>query len=588
MLKAFKYFYSEAWREKPGYVVCIFMSILLCSAQPFVSLILSKYILEELATAKRPEVLVTLALSVVIANFVIMVLLHFLKCRIAVYDHWFDNYFYNKIGLKSMTMDYSLTEEPDVLNQRRKACDGMAWYSGGIKGLSDCVQKLFSFILTFMGVVAIVAVKTPVLLVVAVFAVIGGSFAVWQTNKCYLIEFEVFPKTNRAFGYMTRDVLKPRCAKSIRLYKAAKMMREQFEKTMNKCSDTFKYTALKIGRWNCVGSVVNFLKNLCIYGYLGYKLVTGKISIGDFTLLSGSANTLKDSLQGVLNQFQDLAKKLKFMNEYVKYIEMKDTTMAGSAAIEDRNNPVIEFKDVSFKYPSSTDWVLKDVNIKIPAGQHLSIVGLNGAGKTTFIKLLCRLYEADKGEILLNGKNIKEYPYDEYIKELSVVFQDFKVFAMSVKDNILLGDSEREDKEALQNAYELGGLKSLLDTLPKGEDTQVYKIFDMEGIVPSGGELQKMAIARALYKDAPVVVLDEPTAALDPVAEYEVYRRFNDLVGGKTAIFISHRLSSCKFSDVIAVFADKTIKEYGTHDELVNQKDGLYREMFTAQAQYYA
>lgn len=587
MRKTIHFFYKLAWKEKPFYLFLLVINILLNAARPFVNLILSKYVLEELTGSRRVEVLIHLAAGITVGNFLLLTFVHIVKCQLAKYDDWFNRHLYDQISLRSMSMAYSLMENPETLNQHRKAGEGIAWYSGGMKGLSDCIQQLFSFVLTFAGAVAIVALKTPVLLVVAVFAVIGGSVAVWQTNKCYQIEFEVFPKVNRAFGYMTRNVLKPQYSKSIRLFQAAGMMKEQFMITMNQCASIFRYTAVKIGRWNCIGSAVNFFKNLCIYGYLGYKLVIGAISLGDFTLLSGSANTLKDSLQGTLNQIQDLQKKLKFMGEYVKYIELEDMTQTGTYLIEKPGLPTIEFKNVSFKYPSTDEYVLKNVNIVIPAGQHLSVVGLNGAGKTTFIKLLCRFYDVEEGEILLNGINIIDYSYDAYMRELAVVFQDFKLFALSIRENIELGDSDKISEEEFIKVCELSGLAELIDSLPKGVDTQIYKNFDKEGIEPSGGEVQKMAIARALYKDAPIVILDEPTAALDPVAEYEVYSRFNDLVGGKTAIYISHRLSSCKFSDKIAVFADKTIKEYGTHEELVGICGGIYAAMFKAQAQYY-
>lgn len=587
MRKTFLFFYRLAWKEKPSYLVLLAVSILLNAAHPFVNLILSKYILEELTGARRVQTLSALALGITLGNLVLLSLIHLVRCNLEKYDDWFNRHLYDRICLKTMSLDFSLTENAEALNQRRKAEEGIDWYSGGMKGLSECVQLLFSFLLTFAGVVAIVAVKTPILLVVAVFAVIGGSVAVWQTNKCYQIEFEVFPKINRAFGYMTRDVLEPRYSKSIRLYRAAGMMKEQFTKTMSRCAETFRYTAGKIGRWNCIGSVVNFLKNLCIYGYLGYRLMTGFISLGDFSLLSGSANTLKDSLQGILNQLQDLQKKLKFMGEYVKYLDLEDAAWTGTKPMENGNTPVIEFRHVSFRYPSASEYVLRDVNIVIPAGQRLSVVGPNGAGKTTFIKLLCRLYDVSEGEILLNGINIREYSQDAYMQELAVVFQDFKLFALSLRENIELGKGGNASEKGLTEVCKLSGLDELTASLPKGVDTQIYKNFDREGIEPSGGEAQKIAIARALYKDAPVVILDEPTAALDPVAEYEVYSHFNELVGGKTAIYISHRLSSCKFSDRIAVFDDKTIKEYGTHEELLGKRDGIYAAMFAAQAQYY-
>lgn len=587
MLKTLKYFYSTAWHEKPAYVILLFFSIVLNGCHPFVNLILSKYLLEELVGGRQINTLLLLAAGITVGNLLFLSLIHIVRTNLAKYDNWFDSYFYDRLSLKAMTMDYPLTENPEALNQRRKAEEGMAWYSGGIKGLSECVQLLASYILTAIGVISIVAVLSPVLLVVALFAVAGGTMAVWQTNKCYKIEFEVFPKVNRGFHYVTWNVLESKFSKSIRLYHGESMMHEQFMDTTKQCSDIFYYTANKIGRWNCVGSFVNFLKNLCIYGYLSYRLLTGTISIGDFTMLAGSANTLKDSLQGILNQLQECNRKCNFMKEYVKFLEIEDAHRSGTQPIDSQKLPVIEFRNVSFRYPSMPEYILKDINITIPQGQHLSIVGLNGAGKTTFIKLLCRLYDVDEGEILLNGVNIKDYDYDAYMKELAVVFQDFKMFALSMRENIKLGDWEKEEQD-MEKVCELSGLAQRVASLPKGLDTQIYKYFDPEGIEPSGGEMQKLAIARALYKDAPVVILDEPTAALDPVAEYDIYRQFDTLVGGKTAIYISHRLSSCKFCDKIAVFAENTIKEYGTHDELVKLPDGIYAEMFQAQAQYYA
>ena len=587
MFKTLKYFYSIAWHEKPAHLFLLCASVLLNAGQPFVNLILSKYLLEELVGNRQIEVLFALAAGIVAGNLIFLSLIHVVRTNLVKYDDWFDRYFYNKLSLKAMTMDFPLTEEPETLDQRRKANSGIGWYSGGMKGVSECVQILISYMLMVAGVVSIVAAMSPILLIVAIFAVAGGTVAVWQTNKCYKIEFERFPKVNRAFGYVTRNALEPKFSKSIRLYGGASMMKEQFRDTTKQCSDIFYYTANSIGKWNCIGSFVNFLKNLCIYGYLSYRLLTGAIGIGDFTLLAGSANTLKDSLQGVLNQMQELNRKLNFMKEYVKFVDMEDSHRTGTVSVDNGQLPVIEFKNVSFRYPAMQDYVLKDINITIPAGQHLSVVGLNGAGKTTFIKLLCRLYDVDEGEILLNGVNIKDYDYDSYMKELAVVFQDFKMFALSMRDNIRLGDWEKEGTD-MEQICKLSGLSEKVASLTKGLDTQIYKYFDPEGIEPSGGEMQKLAIARALYKDAPVVILDEPTAALDPIAEYDIYRQFDMLVGGKTAIYISHRLSSCKFCDRIAVFADKTIKEYGTHEELVDLPDGIYAEMYQAQAQYYA
>jgi ABC-type multidrug transport system, ATPase and permease components len=214
----------------------------------------------------------------------------------------------------------------------------------------------------------------------------------------------------------------------------------------------------------------------------------------------------------------------------------------------------------------------------------MAIVGKNGAGKTTFIKLLCRLYDPTEGEILLNGINIKKYDYEEYLRVFSVVFQDFKLFSFSVAENVATSCEYDEDK--LWKCLEQAGIKDRIEKLPEGINTNIYNNQE-EGIEISGGEAQKLAIARALYKDAPVVILDEPTSALDPVSELEIYERFNKLVEEKTSIFISHRMSSCRFCNNILVFDDGQIVQIGNHDELVSDKEGIYHSLWEAQAKYY-
>ena len=244
----------------------------------------------------------------------------------------------------------------------------------------------------------------------------------------------------------------------------------------------------------------------------------------------------------------------------------------------------IEFRDVSFKYPNTDKYILKDISVKIKAGEHLAIVGQNGAGKTTFIKLLCHLYDNYEGEILVNGKDAREYNIVEYMKMLSVVFQDFRLFAFTIKENVTVFDDKNTD---LEEIYKIAGIDKWIDSLDEKDQTYIYKMFVENGIEPSGGESQKLAIARALYKNAPIVVLDEPTAALDPISEYEVYKNFDKLVYGKTAIYISHRLSSCRFCDRIIVFNNGTITEEGSHEELMKNTDGLYYNMYSTQAKHY-
>ena len=259
----------------------------------------------------------------------------------------------------------------------------------------------------------------------------------------------------------------------------------------------------------------------------------------------------------------------------------------GSLTVEKRSdrNYEIEFCNVSFKYPGSDSYALRNVNLKFKIGSRLAVVGMNGSGKSTFIKLLCRLYDPTEGVIRLNGIDIRKYNYLEYMMIFSVVFQDFKLFSLKLGENVAA--STTYDATLVRQCLEKAGFLENLAKLKHGMDTCLYKDCDKDGVNVSGGEAQKIAIARALYKDAPFIILDEPTAALDPIAEAEIYEKFNDIAGDKTAVYISHRLSSCKFCDEIVVFHEGSVIQQGTHEALVADRDGKYYELWHAQAQYY-
>lgn len=276
-----------------------------------------------------------------------------------------------------------------------------------------------------------------------------------------------------------------------------------------------------------------------------------------------------------------------YLDKTFEFLDIPNAMYQGSLTTEKRSDRryEVEFKDVSFKYPGSDIWALRHVNMKFKVGKRLAVVGENGSGKTTFIKLLCRLYDPQEGQILLNGIDIRKYRYDDYINIFSVVFQDFQLISQPLGNNV--AGSMNYDRERVRKALLDAGFGDRLATMEKGLDTTLYKGVYEDGVDVSGGEAQKIAIARALYKDAPFIILDEPTAALDPIAEAEIYSKFDEIAGDKTAIYISHRLSSCKFCDEIAVFHEGAVIQQGTHAELVADENGKYYELWNAQAQYY-
>ena len=323
-----------------------------------------------------------------------------------------------------------------------------------------------------------------------------------------------------------------------------------------------------------------------VYIYVGVCVLDGNISIGDVLLYTGAITSLATNLNQFIAQYNGVAYRFEYLGNFEEFISSKNMHYDGTLPIEKRDDHEyeFEFRNVSFKYPNTDHYVLRNINLKLNVNNRIAIVGQNGAGKTTLIKLLCRLYEPTEGEILLNGINIEKYDYEEYTRIFSVVFQDFRLFPLPLDENI--AGSNEVDEERCMEVLDQVGLKEKVMNWPQQQKTRLYKNLG-DGINVSGGEAQKIAIARALYKDAPFVIMDEPTAALDPIAESEIYENFNELIHNKTAIFISHRMSSCKFCDEIIVFQDGEIIQHGTHNELVEQ-EGLYHELWNAQAQYYA
>ncbi len=315
--------------------------------------------------------------------------------------------------------------------------------------------------------------------------------------------------------------------------------------------------------------------------------LAGTVSVGNVVRLAGCLKNLFSAVFDLFQETAEFALTARKQISTLEFLQLSDEMYKGKLPVEKRsdNEYQIEFRKVSFRYPGSRQYALRDFSMKLRIGEKLAIVGMNGSGKTTMIKLLCRLYDPDEGEILLNGVDIRKFRMDEYSRLFSVVFQDFVLFPYMLAQNVAV-DVEY-DRELVRKCLRDAGLGERLNEWERGEETYLNKEFDDSGVEVSGGEGQKIAIARAVYKDAPFILLDEPTAALDPLAEYEIYSNFDKIVGTKTAIYISHRLSSCRFCEKIAVFHEGRLVQYGTHDELAGDTEGKYYELWNAQASYY-
>ena len=340
-------------------------------------------------------------------------------------------------------------------------------------------------------------------------------------------------------------------------------------------------------KYGSIRHIWHHLMDAALFLFVAAKAYIGAFGIGNLLLYRGTVSKFIWACSNIAQITGRMVQNNDTLALMYEFLDLPDDMYHGTLSVEKRddNDYEIEFQDVSFKYPKSDAWALHHVNMKFKVGDKLAIVGQNGSGKTTFIKLLCRLYDPTEGKILLNGIDVTRYKYEEYLSIFSVVFQDFNMTAFTIAENV--ASTNQYDEEKVWSCLERAGLSDKVRCLEHGLNTYLSQAYDEQGVQFSMGEGQKLAIARALYKDAPFIILDEPTASLDPMAEAEVYSRFNDMVENKTALYISHRLSSCRFCKHILVFEEGKIVQQGTHEELVSDTKSLYHELWTSQAQYY-
>lgn len=589
-----KYFAKFAWKHLPIYYLYILMSVIISTAGPFVSIIGSKYLINEIVYKqnRNMNMIIFWVAFICIGTYIHVVGNKFANEKQNYCNDRFDRMLHMEISSNTMKMKFEYTENSEMLDSINKA--GRAFEQTNlIQGLTDGIVGLLSNILVLAGVIYIVVKCSVWLIIPVLLSFVVNTYITMKTTKIKEQYFSEAMEMDRVVDYYIDELTTGEYAKDIRIYHSDDMIIDNQKKQSNGIYNLSKKSEMKI--WNKDKAAVTTTEvcDIVVYIILGINTLTEKITVGDFSSLVQAILKFTEALNGISRGLLELKYTASVLKYYIDYIEQAEIDRkyeeSKNAVVPNINNGVsIEFKNVSFKYPNTDVYILKNINTIIHSGEHLSIVGKNGAGKTTFIKLLCRLYEVTEGEILVNGVNINDIEYSKYLDLLSVVFQDYKLMAFSIKDNIDMGQNKYPDVEnKINELCEIVEIYSWINSLKDKQNTNLYKMFDESGIEPSGGQAQKLAIVRALYKDSPIVVLDEPTAALDPIAEFEVYNNFDKLVGGKTAVYISHRLSSCRFCDRIIVFDGGTIIEDGSHDKLMENQKGFYYNMYNTQAKHY-
>lgn len=584
------------------YLALSLSSAFVSSVFPFIPIYMSARIVNDLVSGAEIktvtiDVLITIVLSFItgIANQLLTKNLQ-LKSTLLKVNHEIH------LNEKLNTLDFAQIEDTAVHALKEKIAENANIFSLGLVRVPGDVAYLFNSIISatiafFLSYRIFFSAQSDSNFGFAFVMVIAIIISIIINYKCSIIMMSQVSKSTTTLGnvgayksfYEKRYLEDNNSAKDIRIFQHQNFILNEIKKNgADKLFAMRNSTSKAQMNANSVVSATNTLLGGLLYFFVTLKAYHGNIMLGEIIQYVGAINRLVAAVTGIAAAIIRIRENTEYVKLYFDYIEMSPSIQTGNRTLlfDNSRKPLIEFKNVSFKYPNSSDLALRNISIQIPFGHKIAIVGENGSGKTTFIKLLCSFYKPFEGRIELDGTNIYDYKSQNYLSLFSVVFQDFKLLAAPIRENIAASANCNDNK--IQKCIQTVGLADYIDSLDNKASQYIYTYLDSRGIDFSGGEEQKLALARALYKDAPYMVFDEPTAALDPIAEFEIYRKIREISEGKTVIFISHRLSFCRLCNKIVVFDKGNIVQIGTHEDLLSDTSGKYYQLWTSQAQYYS
>lgn len=593
-----------------GYVELKTLLNIIRSISPYFSVFMTGRIISLLAKNTDYELILKNILFAVIITLLLDILSRFInrKCLIMINSCWYKHE--AMLSKKAFSLDYSKAESASISTLRAKISENARINGGGVIWLADSigtiVAEVFSIIvgiimvlkgfstsvfIDLQGVLKLVSTKnTSIVFLLAIFLlsttiVITNYKTTKLTTKVTNKRSKTIPIMDYYYGKVFNEA---GFCKDIHIYNESILINNELSKNIvapHIYSEEQIYKH-QITRGFCPIVATTLIGGM-VYILIGLRALVGLINVGNVVECYGATTKLISAVSLLISELGYIKNNNIFLKQELEYLNINVEKEQSGDGLERINleEVTFEFRNVSFKYPDTEQYVIKNISFKIEAGQHIAIVGMNGSGKSTIVKLLCRLYEPTEGYITVNNIDIRKFNDKEYLKLFSVVFQDYKLLAFSVGQNLCVGDNCDEEKAWI--SLEQAGIKERVEHFPKKLKQPLYKLYEKDGIDISCGEEQKIAIARALYKDAPVIVLDEPTASLDPMAETEIYSKLYDVINNKTALFISHRLSSCRFCDNIIVLKDGEIVDEGTHNELIKKENSEYSILWNAQAQHY-
>ena len=604
MFKNLRRAYVDIYRIDARFVWISIFSGIFSALVPILSLYFSQIIINQMMIEASWELLSPMIIQALVVLGLSLFLRSFLDNLYQASQGNFQQRLEFKKNEKLISMKYEHIEDAKV-EQLKSNLEIVSFnsmntlLSHGFQ-LSQKIQYFVSIILSIILLVPVFLVKSHslwdsgwvivgLLVLIAIVETIYIYLTLRTSEKVTEFQMKTF-EANRLFNYLFHMLFDHEAGKEIRLYNQEPRVQEQVvEGFLNKEGVIVKIMTLMYNlefKLIVFSYTAHLLFSWIFYILIGVKAIQGNLGVGYVVASIGALNLLISSFPELLGQLVRSLMEPQALELYYQFMDLPEEEVVGSIPIEKRLDYDYELsvKNLSFTYPGSSQEILKDISLDLEVGKSYAIVGENGCGKTTFIKLLTRLYPATKGGVYLNGIDVLKYNPVEYAKLFNVVFQDFSLFSFKLDETIAA--SKQSDPQRLMEVIEEVGFRERFNQLPQGFDTILSKDFDAQGVQLSGGEQQKIALARALYKDGPIFILDEPTAALDPISEFEIYKNFQSMIQGRTSILISHRLSSCRFVDEILIFDQGQIIQRGNHDELVN-RDGKYQQLWNAQAKFY-
>ena len=596
VLRVIKRMSKHLWEQEPAQFGRIGIYTLVATVYPFMAVFLPKIaigILEQGGADAEKRLVSTMGVYFVAAGL-LAILTKYLLAYINTRNMRVRLLYLADMSKKLMTMDYSHFEDAKFFEEYEKGMNAGNNNANGIEGLYNKLSELPANFLSLMGMIVLAGMLSPVLLISLVIHVLVIMWTSKLTHDYEYSKKEELSKADRRIGYYKRTTQDFSYGKDIRIFNLRDRIMANYQEEINAYLVLFAKIRNREYALGFLSLFTLFVSNVLTYGILIYEVLHG-MSVSSFSMYVAMITTLMASMITFGNDLAFVWNEGEYVDDFYHFLDaplMEEGTKTKrdifpnilTAETEQRTLEIC-FENVSFRYPHTEKNVFTDLNFTIHAGERLAIVGVNGAGKSTLVKLMTGLFAPTEGRIYINGVDIAEMKKAEVYELYSAVFQDVNVLAFTLRENV--GCQARDvDDGKVRTALEKVGLWKKVEGFSDGLDQMMLKVIDENGTDFSGGERQKLSIARGLYKDAPMVIMDEPTAALDALAEAEIYENFSSLVKGKTAVYISHRLASTRFCDKIALFGADGLEEYGTHEELMEKK-GKYYEMFVVQGKYY-